>query len=452
MMRTIVAALVVMLLVSTTSAAEKKPQGKSKDKQSTLSFPPKLPGGKRVVTDDSPKLLRPTAPLRDGVEIADTPPTIDFLYFPGQDWPGNLWSNWGDSLAVEGKYYASIGDHLAPQGNPYIYEYDPAKKELKQLLDVTKLLDLPKGHYAPGKIHGRLDLGSDGWLYCSTHRGSTRVTTDEYHYRGDWIVRYHPETGESEMVVCGPVPKHCIPTSVVDPQRLIFYGGTAPGTGDADNIHFFAYDLKNRKLLYSGPDGPARYMIFSDSTGRVYYTQGKDDDGQLMRFDPKVGKPVEIAGRIGIRAATQETPQGVVYTVSSGQGKREAMLYAFDVKTEKITELGLAAVASEDYITSLDADPSGRYLYYIPGAHGGSYRDGTPIVQYDTQTNTRKVLAFLHPFYENKYDVAPVGTYSSAISPDGGMLYITWNARRPGAKHWDVCALTAIHIPKSERP
>ena len=47
----------------------------------------------------------------------------------------------------------------------------------------------PMRHYSPAKIHSRVDLGSDGWLYCSTHRGSTRVTTDEYHYQGDWIIR-----------------------------------------------------------------------------------------------------------------------------------------------------------------------------------------------------------------------------------------------------------------------
>jgi hypothetical protein len=47
-------------------------------------------------------------------------PTVDFLYFPGQAYPGHPWSDWGDSLAVAGKYYASIGDHLAPKGNAFV--------------------------------------------------------------------------------------------------------------------------------------------------------------------------------------------------------------------------------------------------------------------------------------------------------------------------------------------
>src|SRR5262249_49965580 len=186
------------------------------------------------------------------------PPQVDFLYFPGQDYAGNPWSNWGDSLAVNGKYYASIGDHLAPAGNGFVFEYDPTTKTFQQLLDVRKLLNLPEGHYTPGKIHSRLDVGSDGWLYCSTHRGSTRATSDQYHYKGDWIIRVHPARGKAEVVVQGPMPKHCIPTSVLDPERLIFYGGTAPGSGgDEDGIQFFAYDVRNQKLLYAGPDGPS---------------------------------------------------------------------------------------------------------------------------------------------------------------------------------------------------
>jgi hypothetical protein len=103
------------------------------------------------------------------------------------------------------------------------------------------------------------------------------------------------------------------------------------------------------------------------------------------------------------------------------------------------------------YITAVKVDPSGRYLYYIPGAHGGADKDGSPVVQYDTKTKARKVIAFLHPFYKEKYGVAPVGTYSYALSPKGDALYVTWNANRSVAKAWDTCVLSVIHIPAAER-
>jgi hypothetical protein len=398
-------------------------------------------------------VLKPAATLQAGVTIAKAPPTIDFLYFPGQAYPGKPWSAWGDSLAVgPDKYYTSIGDHLAPSGNAFVFEYDASKKTFRRLLDLKKLLNLPDGHYTPGKIHGRLDMGDDGWLYCSTHRGSPRVTNDQYHYKGDWIVRTHPATGECEVVAHAPVSKHCIPNSVLDPKRLIFYGGTAAGSADdGEGIQFFAFDVAARKRLYAGPDGPARYMIFAHSTGRVYYTQGNDDE-PLMRYDPAQPSdpPQPVPGKIGIRAATQETPDSLVYTVSQGQRGDQSLLYSFNTRTEGIRQLGPAAVGDQQYIASLDADPTGRYLYYVAGAHGGSDADGTPVVQFDTRSGKKKVIAFLHPFYRDRYGAILRGTYSSALSPDGGRLYITWNTSR-GGRAWDCCSLTVIHIPESER-
>ena len=298
-------------------------------------------------------------------------------------------------------------------------------------------------------------MGGDGLLYFSTHRGSTTVTADKNHYEGDWILRCDPKTGKAEVVARGPVPKHCIPNSVLDPKRLIFYGGTAPGTDSKEQgVRFFAYDAKNEKLLYSGPDGPARCMIFAKSTGKVYYVPGKEDMvGPLMRYDPKKGgAPVKIDAVLGLRAATQETPQGIVYTVSKGgKGGGESTLFAFDTKTEKVEELVSAAVGASNYITTIDADPTGRYLYYIPGAHGGSERDGTPIVQFDTKTKAKKVIAFLHPHFKDKYGATLVGTFSAAVDPKGDKLFVTWNVSRE-SKVWDCCALTVIHIPESERP
>ncbi len=429
------------------------------------TFPPTLPGGKEAVTDASDDFLKPGSTIKGGVAIAKTAPAVDFLFFPGQTYPGNPWSAWGDSVVAGGKYYASIGDHLsadsrkaaAGTGTAFVFEYDPAAKKLRQLVDVSKVLALPQGHYTPGKIHGRLDMGEDGWVYYSTHRGSTKVTTDQYHYKGDWILRTNPATGQTEVLACGAVPRHCVPTSVLDPKRLIFYGGTASGTGggtgEDDAVQFFAYDVKAKKVLASGPEGPARYMIFARSTGRVYWVPGKDDMvGGLVRWDPeKGGAPEKTQATLGLRAATQETPQGFVYTVSKGGRGTPATIYAFSTKTETAEALGEAAVGGQSYIASIDVDPTGRYLYYCAGAHGGSDADGTPIVQFDVRTKQRKVLAFLAPFYRKTYGFAPVGTYSSAIDGTGETLYVTWNVNRSG-RAWDAVGMTAIHIPASERP
>lgn len=428
-----------------------------------VSYPPRLPGGETIVTDTSPDFLKAPETLKPGVAIAKTPPTVDFMYYPGQDYPGQPWSNWGDSLAANGKYYSAIGDHLAigakgdgthGVGRAYVYEYDPATRTMRTLADTTKVLALPPGQYTPGKIHSRLDVGGDGQIYFATHRGSEKSASDRNHYAGDWIIRADPATGKTQVVVQGPVPKHSTPNSVLDGQRMIFYGGTAAGPDAADKgIQFFAYDIRNRKLLYSGPDGPARYMLFAKSTGRVYFVPD-NKEGQLMRYDPATGgPPVKVVGAtMGIRAATQETAQGFIYAVSSGQGASDASIWSFNTRTEEVRKLGMAAIGAEAYIASIDVDPTGRYLYYTPGAHGSGPRDNTPIVQFDVKTSQKKVIAFLHPFYEKKYGGALRGTYATAMDPagPGDKLYVTWNVSR-NTKAWDCCAMTVIHIPESER-
>lgn len=430
------------------AAAQKK---KVKKDTPALSFPPTLPNGQLVLTATSDEFLKASATIGKDVAIAKTAPTVDFLYYPCQTYAAKIWSNWGDGLAAGGKYYSSIGDHNAPRGNAFVYEFDPAKKVLRLLMNVADLLG--ELLYLPGKIHGRLDIGKDGRLYFSTHRGATNVTTDKYGYKGDWIIRCDPKTGKSEVVAHGPVPKHCIPCSVLDPDRMIFYGGTAPGSGSDDaGVQFFAYDIAQRKLLYSGPDGPPRYMIFARSTGKIYYVPGKEGAvDELVSFDPAKGSaPVKIKASLGLRAATQETPQGLVYTVSKGGKGGQTMIYSFNAKTEEAQVVGPAAVGTAEYITSIDADPTGRYLYYIPGAHGGGEKDGSAVVQFDTRTKQRKVIAFLHPYFKEKIGATPVGTFSSAVDPAGDKLYITWNVRRE-SRAWDCCALTVIHIPESER-
>jgi len=422
------------------------PTQKPVDARYPLPYPPSLPEAKIVISDRSTDFLKPPANLREGVEIARTPPVVDFMFYPHQDHPGTPWSVWGDGCAVGDKYYSAIGDHHSPRGTALVYEYDASTKKLRLLVDIATFLEaagaLTTGmNYVPSKIHSRLDMGSDGWLYYATHRGSARTTTDEYGYKGDWVLRTQPETGKTEIVVAQPVPKHAIPMGALDPDRLIFYGGTAAGKdAPSQSVNLFAYDIREEKVRLTAEGGPERAAIFSKSSGRVFW------DGKM--YDPQNNSIVPSTAP-NVRAATVETPQGIVYGVS----KNSADLWAFDVKTQTLTSLGSAAVAKQEYITSIDVDPTGRYLYYVAGAHGGAAAEGTPVVQFDTQTQKRKVIAFLHPFYFDKYGYTLDGTFSSALDPKGEKLYITWNGMRKGQpRSWESCALTVIHIPAAERP
>lgn len=423
--------------------------------QDDLTWPPKLPGGVTVISETSADLLKPSGELKAGVKIAKTAPTVDFLYFDCQTYPGKPWSVWGDGLAVGDRYYTSIGDHLAPRGNAFVYEYDSTSKKLRLLSDVQSIIKVPEPDYTPGKIHSRLTLAKDGWLYFSTHRGSTRATIPENGFTGSWILRCHPEDGRGEVIVHAPLPNQCLPTGELDPERLIFYAGTADGDRNKKGVQFLAYDAEKKRVLYSDDHGPYRAMIFAPSTGRVYFQRegGRGVTTPLSRFDPeKPGKPKEIGARVGLRAATRESRSGKVYTVDGNQ------LWEFDTKTETARELGGLIVGEEEYITSIDLDPkTERYLYFVAGSHGGSYKDGSPLVQYDLKSGTRKVIAFLHPFCADRTGFTAMGTYATAVSPEGDKVYITWHGNRGGTDpkrkklSFNTCVLTVVHIPESER-
>ncbi|QDU97194.1 hypothetical protein [Lignipirellula cremea] len=440
--------------------AKAKPAAKPAVRYEDLAYPPVLPGGAKMVTDKSPKFLEAPESLRPGVTVAKAVPTVDFMFFPEQTYLGDPWSNWGDGSFANGKYYSAIGDHIALNrkksshgtGTAYVYEYDPATKKLRTLVDVSKLLAMPEGHYTPGKVHTRVDLGSDGWLYYATHRGSPRAAVDENHYKGDWIFRTNPETGKSEVVATAPVPKHSIPNGMLDRKRLIYYGGTAAGPdAEEQEIQFLAYDLEKHKVLYSGGIGPARAMILAESTGRVYYVPGAGE-GELMRYDPASGKGPEPTGKtMNTRATTTESSDGMVYGAALGQGTNDCQIWSFNTKTETPKNLGEGAVGVNAYIAAVALDPStNRYLYYVPGAHGGGERDNSAVVQFDLKTGKKKVIAFLHPFYEEKYGFICKGTYSTDVSDDGSQLFITYNVSR-GTRAWDCCGLVVVHIPESER-
>lgn len=409
-----------------------------------LSYPPKLPGGKPFVVHKSDAFLKPGPNLRQGVAIAKTPPVVEFLYYPGQKSPGNPWSFRGVGCVRGGKYYSALCNHLAPLGTAYLYEYEPKSRKFRLLCDTAKFLRqagqiTKKMNYSPGEVQTRIEFGSDGKLYYGTTRGSTRVTNDANGFRGEWVLRTDPKTAKSEVVAAFPVAKHCILASVLDSKRMIFYGGTAAGDFRVKDVRFFAVDVKSGKVIKTAKNGFDRYAIFSRSTGRLYWNGRK--------YDPTTNE-ITKSSAPHVRSATVETKDGFVY----GTSHRKADLWAFNVRDETLTQLGPGAVASQGYVASIHVDPSGRYLYYVPGAHGGAAKDGSPIVQYDLKTKRRKVIAFLHAFFKKKVGYNLDGCFCSVLDEKGEKLFISWDGFRNGQpRGMESCALTVVHIPASER-
>ena len=104
----------------------------------------------------------------------------------------------------------------------------------------------------------------------------------------------------------------------------------------------------------------------------------------------------------------------------------------------------------------MDRSPGGRYIYYLPGAHGHGYTDGSPVVQYDTKTDIKKVIAFMYPYYYDKYGYTPGGTFSIKLDERGERLFILWNGAfvehtGKGGDTFGQCSVMVVNIPESER-
>ena len=132
-------------------------------------------------------------------------------------------------------------------------------------------------------------------------------------------------------------------------------------------------------------------------------------------------------------------------------------LFRYSVAKDEATILG-PSFLSGSYTTIMLVSPDERFLYYLPGSHGGAFKDGTPVVQYNIATGRQKVLAFLAPVFIAEHDYAPAGTYGVKLSEDGGTLFVNFNGH-PTAnlpKHlrpngFVLTSFAEIAIPESER-
>ena len=85
---------------------------------------------------------------------------------------------------------------------------------------------------------------------------------------------------------------------------------------------------------------------------------------------------------------------------------------------------------------------------------------GSPVIQYNTETDERKVLAFLYPYYNEKYGYTTGGSSTIKLDDKGERLFIEMNGAFIDVEEQlkqeilDVFGHTSIfliHIPESER-
>jgi hypothetical protein len=407
----------------------------------------------------------PTEPL---FTVARTPATFRFSLVDGcetlpEDNPGN-WSSWSESLyGSDGNYYIGISDHRGVDGQSFVVRLDPESLGQDIVLHTDALLNHEPGTYGHGKLHGRLDEYPKGHLVGATYWGIPPLDTQykgEFwtgHIPGGYLFDVNFATGQSRDLGC-PFPRDSWPMFATDTRRGIFY---AIGY----DKHFLAYDLANRKTIYAGLP-PAniewwvRATLVDEETGLCFSTS----HARFVKFDPATATfshlPISAPDnpdKDGLEEQSNEmraytrsrTPDGSYFCVTS-----DGMLFKFYPDTETVTPLG-KNWGEGYYSTSLALSPDGRYVYYTVDAHGDAYKHGVPVIQYDLETDARKVIAFLGPYFGEKAGYVFGGSYSLTINGDGSELLIVWNGGlRDGEgnqKTFGTPALMFIDIPASER-
>ena len=406
-------------------------------------------------------------------DIAKTPPTVDFAvvqdlepeYLPYHlaRKTGGAWGGWGDvSKGPDGCFYFPISNHLSYEAESYIIKYDPKTKQQDIALSAKKLIGWQPDEFGDGKIHGDIDFGPGGdtWVLTYFGPGPKKEEWDRV-YKGSWLIRYNAFSGEAEHFGI-PLEGSSWPYHNYDyRQNLVFAVGH---TGN----NIVAYDTKERRMIYGGapPDNIrwyARCIMIDKDTGSIYTTDSRSKEKQFIKYrrrnneftrmnatvpeNPKTGK------RGDCRAHTSNKDADGAYWCFDHFGTI-FKFYPEEDRTEYVTENW----GKEGYYTAnLAMSPDGKYLYYIPGLSSPQGR-GVPIVQFDTRTKKKKVIAFVFDYYMDKYGYAPVRAYGVELDEKGESLFFyvnggfgTWEQKDPQVIWMRRPGILQVHIPESER-
>lgn len=471
---------------------KKKETAERLDREGLLST------GKVVVDKDPAMLVPPQSVSRfagNEYVVAGEPPEVEFAIVPVEplflgtspvpsksdrsNEPGP-WSCWCQANydTRTGKFYSAVGDHGKYNAHIYLVEYDSAARRITCLPEINKVLGRTEAQFSEGKIHGWLDFYRSAQLdtphlwFCTYWAKYPEPDREDYAtgYDGGHIMSYDVLSGD--IVDYGvPLVRASWPYHRVDTDRGMMYAVGMFG-------EFLAWDINLQQTRYAGylPPGMGwweRAIMIDDKTGMVYTTNrdASDTERHFIRYDPVKNRffkldchmPVETrasnrgqreGGYSPLRAQTRTRgPDGLFWCVTIG-----GRLFTFNPETEEITDRGYNWPGEQRYTASMDRSPGGRYVYYLPGAHGRGYLDGSPVVQYDTGNGTKKVLAFLFPYYFEQYGYTPGGTFSIKLSDDGGKLFILFNGSfveqgEDGAEGdiFGQCSAMVVNIPASER-
>ncbi len=345
---------------------------------------------------------------------------VDAVVYPRPDYRGNPWSQWGQGIALQdGRFLSALGDHLGADGNSYFYEFDPATGTLTQFGDALSYVDHVPGDWGFGKVHAPMVAGPCGEVYLATYWGSRRNLTFTEGYQGDVLMRLDPaaRTVENLGVI---LAEHGVASMASWPEGGLIYVEAADPFGQKVGS-FVVLDMASGEIIFEeDDDAHSGYRnIAVDAEGRAYISWGS---GGLARYDPASNDltvlDTTLPGEM-LRWSTAPTTGGTVYAVS-----RSPEVFFSIGGDGAIQEIG----AARGYTTSMALSADEQRLYYVPGAHGTAWKQGTPVIAVDVATGGEEILVELNPLLEEALGIRGGGTYDVVMDPSGERLYIGLNA------------------------
>ncbi len=203
--------------------------------------------------------------------------------------------------------------------------------------------------------------------------------------------------------------------------------------------------------------------MIDKETGSIYTTDSQSKDKQFVRYRRRNNEFTRMKATVPVNPKTGKRGDCRAHT-----SKKDAdgafwcfdhygtifKFYPEEDRTEYVTEnWGMEGY----YTANMEMSPDNRYIYYIPGLSSPQAR-GVPIVQFDTRTKKKKVIAFIFDFYMNKYGYAPVRAYGLELDDKGESLFFyvnggfgTWEQENPMGIRMRRPGIFHVHIPESER-
>lgn len=378
-------------------------------------------------------------------------PAVSMMRYPRPDRPpggSSPWSQWGQGLVLaDGRFLSAIGDHRGQDGNSYLFVYDPDTEGLTRFTDVSSLTEHQSGDWGYGKVHGQIVAGKCNTAWFATYWGTRTDIQYGERYQGDALFRIDTATLETTMADV-PVAKHGIPSLAGGTKPGLLYGEAVDPFADGSRGHeqgsFFVYDTVAGKVVERSDNeqhGTFRNVLV-DRSGRAYVA---GEDGRLLRYDPTEGgledAGVKLPGGGGLRASTVPAPDGTVYGVSQGADDESAMLFALS-PDGSVRDLGRA----KGYTASLALSRDGSRFYYVPGAHGDAWTQGTPVIEVDTSTGEQRTVVKLNPLAEEHLHLTLGGSYDIALDRKRNVLYVGANAGETHDGPWGEIVLSVISL------